>query len=331
MLVGHKNQWNFLVKAAELDRLSHAYLFSGQEQLGKKTLAIEFVKFLNCQLNDFSKPRTAFHENDKAERITQKVVRGKRPCQVCRSCQDTQKDMHPDFILIRPASSRGEIQISQIRELIWKLSLRPYSAPFKTAIIDQAHLMTPEAQNCFLKILEEPKGKALLILMTEYPELLLSTILSRVQKIRFFPVKRTEIENYLINQGISQNKAEYFSSLSLGKPGMAINFFLDAQSLKEQEKLISDLTKISNSDFIFRFQYAKELSLKSPQAIKEVLYIWLQYFREILLKSMKDAVFSYYSLVQLKKILKLIQRTNFLISTTNINSRLALEILLSEI
>ena len=145
MIIGHKNQWNFLKKSAELDRLSHAYLFSGENQLGKKTLAIEFVKFLNCSAKDFSE----------------------KPCQVCRNCQDVQKKAHPDFVLIEPENSHKEIQISQIRNLIWKLSLRPYSAVFKVAILDKAHSMSQEAQSCFLKLLEEPKGKALLILITE--------------------------------------------------------------------------------------------------------------------------------------------------------------------
>jgi len=311
-LIGHQKQKQFLRTIAEKGKIPHALLFYGQEQLGKKTLAIEFVKRLNCQEKDVSK----------------------RPCRVCRSCQSIQKGVHPDFNLIKPEISSQGIQISQIRNLIWKLSLCSYAAPFKAAIIDKAHLMTPEAQNSFLKILEEPKGKTLLILITEYPEMLLPTILSRVQKIRFSLVKSKEIEGYLLKQGASQGDAGQLSSLSLGRPGIALNFLLNSQKLKNQEKIVSDLIKISNSDLAFRFQYAKNLS-KERERVTEILNIWLRCFRKAFISRIirKEAIkgLDQYSLSKLKNIIKHIQSTNFLLSTTNINSKLALEVLLTEI
>jgi DNA polymerase-3 subunit delta' len=323
-MIGHKTQWDFLVKAAKLNRLSHAYLFYGQEQIGKRKLAVEFVKFLNCSSGDFSK----------------------RPCQVCRNCQDIQKGAYPDLISIEPEDSQKGIQISQIRNLIWKISLKPYGAAFKVAILDKAHLMTKDSQNCFLKILEEPKGKALLILITEYSEILLPTILSRVQKLRFSPVKSAEIENYLKKEGLSPEKAEYFSRFSLGKPGVAINFLSNPQQLEDQKKIISELIKISNSDLPFRFQYAKKLSEESfnfsENKLKEYLDTWLGYFRDIFLSRLRfakqgwnsevgDNILNHYSLSKIRKIIKLLQSTKLLISTTNINPKLAFEILLMEV
>lgn len=304
MIVGHKNQWDFLVKAAKLERLSHAYLFSGQEHLGKRTLAIEFVKFLNCSSE-------------------------KGSCQICRNCQDIEKGLHPDFLLIEPESK--EIQISQIRNLIQKISFRPYSAVFKVAILDKTHLMTSEAQNCFLKLLEEPKGKALLILISEHSERLLPTILSRVQKLKFYPVKSEEIEKYLVGQKISSEKAKNLAHLSLGRPGVGINFALNPQKVEEQEKLISDLVKISNSDLVSRFQYAKSLSNLETKDPREILNTWLEYFRGLFLSQLgKEETLSQYSLSKLKKIIKLLQSISFLLSTTNINPKLALELLLME-
>ncbi len=315
MLIGHQKQWQFLKKSAESGKLPHGLLFYGQGQLGKKTLAIEFIKFLNCQS-------------------------AKKPCQICRNCQDIKKGVYPDFVLVESDPSREQIQISQMRNLIEKLSLRPYSALFKIAIIDRAHLMSQEAQNCFLKLLEEPKGNVILILVTEYPQLLLPTILSRVQKLRFFPVKSTEIESYLLSQGIPKEKTEYLSSFSFGKPGQALDFLLNPQKLDNQKKYISDLIEISNSDFASRFKYAKGLVEKKADAetkdLKEVLDTWLRYFRNIFLARLgrqahKEQAFSQYSLSKLKDIIELIQTTNFLVSTTNVNLKLALENLLIKI
>lgn len=295
MLIGHQKQWQFLKKAIELEKISRTFLFFGEEKLGKKTLALEFIK-------------SAFG-------------------------QDIREKAHPDFILIEPSRQGGGvgIQIAQIRDLIWRLSLKPFSAPFKAAIIDQAHLMNKEAQNCFLKTLEEPRGDTLLILITEYPKVLLPTILSRVEAIRFLPVPLKEIEAFLRNQELSEAEIQELSSLSLGRPGRVIDFYREPRKRENQKEKIKEVIKLNNSRLSFRFQYAKELS-REPQNLKEILDIWLRYFRELLLSNLKgEAVSNNYSLNKLKNILRVIQNTKFLISTTNVNPRLALETLMLEL
>ncbi|MCJ7786881.1 hypothetical protein MUP06_01540, partial [Patescibacteria group bacterium] len=94
--------------------------------------------------------------------------------------------------------------------------------------------------------------------------------------------------------------------------------------------------KFSNSELSTRFQYVKDLS-QAPQNLREILDIWLGYFRNVLLAMItgqepsNDLQFNNYSSPRLRKILKLIQRINFLIEKTNINPRLALEILMIEL
>lgn len=309
MIIGHQRQWQFLKNAWSINKLSHAYLFSGQKNLGKKFLAFELIKLLNCQNKDFTK----------------------KPCGECRNCRDIEKRVHPDVFFIGPGDKK-EIQISQIRELEQHLSLRPYSASVKAAIIDESHCMNQEAQSCFLKILEEPRGRVLLILITEYPEMLLPTILSRVQKIKFFPIKKRVIENYLKNQGISKKISEEIAEFSLGRPGLMINFISDPEKLNNQTKKIKEFIKIANSNLISRFQYVKNLSLRhnDVKEIKETLDIGLNFFRNILLSQVSKKRISDdgYSLSEIKNTLKFIQKINFLISTTNINTKLALETLM---
>ena len=270
MMVTHQKQWQFLKKTFQLGKVPHAYLFYGQDPIGKKTLAIEFFKLLNCQAQNLES----------------------RPCQICRSCQDIEKKVHPDFFIVEPQDK--EIKIAQIRGLHSRLSLRAYSAPFKSVIIDGAHCLNQDAQSAFLKLLEEPKGKTLFILITEYPEMLLPTVLSRVERLRFYSSPRT---------------------------------------IDPQEKRIKEILQISQADLVSRFQYAKKLA-GEPQDLKEVLDIWLRYFREIFISRLRQDYGGQpkdYSLTKLRKILRLIQSTNFLISTTNVNPRLALEILMLEL
>ena len=195
---------------------------------------------------------------------------------------------HPDFILI---DTKKEIPISQIRDLIEKLSFKPYSAFSKFALINNVHLMDKEAQNCFLKFLEEPKDKTFLILITEYPNLLLPTILSRTQKIRFYPAKGFKTE---------ENKEE-----------------------------IANLLKIEKSDLAEKFKTAKEM-VEQEKDLNQLLDVWLGYFQKMLVSGLAGKENSY-SLAKINKIIKEIQATKILLSTTNVNVRLALEVLLMKI
>ena len=242
METSYQKQWQFLKRTVELGKIPHAYLFYGQNGSGIKDLALELVKLINGE--------------------------------------DSLKGVHPDLVIIEPQDN-GEIEISQIRELRSKLSLKSYSAPFKAAIIDQAHTLNEEAQSAFLKLLEEPKGLTLFILITSYPEMLLSTVLSRLERLRFC------------------SSPQKYSGDDIKK-----------------------ISEIRQGDLAERFQYAKELS-EDPQNLKKILETWLEYFREELLSDLRQT--------KTIKILKLLQTTHHLLSTTNVNRRLALEILMLEL
>jgi len=282
MIIGHQKQLNYLEKIIESKNIPHALLFAGEEKLGKRLIAFEFIEKI----------------------FGEKLIN------------------HPDFILV---SAEGkQIQIEQIRELNWRLSLKPFKAPLKAAIIDQAHLMSWEAQNCFLKTLEEPKGNAVLILVTEYPNFLLPTVLSRCQLIRFRSVAKREIMAFLKEKEISPENIEKIWEFSLGRPGLALELLENSDQLKEKEEKIKKLVKLSNSPLAIRFQYAKDLS--ESQNVIDTLILWLSYFRKKLISSIGDI-----SLAKTEKILAVLQKTIFLISTTNVNTKLALEILMMEL
>jgi len=286
MVVGHKKQWEFLKKSADLHQFSHAFLFSGQEKLGKKKIALEWASLL----------------------LGKSV-----------------ENFHPDLILVEPQGKK-EIQIEQIRELIWKLSLKPYSASSKIAIIDEAHTMNHHAQTCLLKTLEEPKGETILILISQAPEYLLPTIISRVETLKFYPVAEEEIKKYLLGQGAEEKTAEGIAEISLGRPGRALDFLSQPQKIKSFQAKTDKIKKISAADLALRFQYVKDLA-EEPQDLKEDLDIWLGYFRNILLSKENNK----YSASDLRNILKNIQTTEYLISTTNVNTKLALENLMLRI
>ena len=307
-IIGHDNIWRILKKTAEAGKLSHAYLFFGPDRIGKKDVALKFIKFLNCEEKDLSK----------------------RPCCSCRACRDIQRNSFPDFSLTGIGPEEKEIKISQIRDLNWRLSLQSYSAPFKSAIINEAHMMNKSAQSALLKTLEEPKGQTIIILVTAFPRLLLPTIVSRTERVRFSPVPKKEIKKYLEKKGIGEEKVKELLSIYLGKPGNIIDFVTNSEKLKERNKRIKELTVLIESPLSDRFKYAKENS-EDPKKVNRILDVWLEYFREKLIASVSGQTTGNYSLKKLKKIIDLIQNVSFLVSKTGVDRKLAMEMLLLEL
>jgi DNA polymerase III subunit delta' len=326
MIIGHSLQWEYLKKAARMGKIPHAFLFHGEKGLGKKKVALELAKLICCQNSDFEK----------------------RPCGKCQSCLRIEKGIFPDFFLVEPSAmaEKGEsikkensfsagkkIQISQIRRLKSAFALAAYSAPFKIAIIDEAHSMNLDAQSSFLKLLEEPKGDSLFILITPFPGMLLPTIVSRTEKLRFSRVPEEEIKKYLRKKGVSPEKEEEILYFSEGKPGEALDFFSSRQKLEEHKERIKEINRLLKSDIFTRFEYAKELS-RDFQGTLSILDFWLGYFRKILIaretgrEPEEAGNFKNYPSAKLKEIIRAIEKTGYLLSNTNASPILALEFLM---
>jgi len=304
-IIGHSDIWQFFKKTAERGNISHAYLFLGPDKVGKRTLAKKIIKLLNCQEKELNK----------------------RPCGVCDSCRMVENGSHPDFTFIEP--EKKEIKIAQIRKLSWNLSLQSNFSGYKTAIVDNAHSMNNEAQSALLKTLEEPKGKAVIILVTAWPRLLLPTILSRTGKVRFSPVAKEEMVDYLEKNKVDKEKKEKLISLYLGSPGEIIDFLDNPEKLEKRNKIMKELENLIDSSLAKRFNYAKEKT-KNYKELNEILNVWLEYFREKMIRAIKENYSGKYSLKELRKITNLIQDTIFLISKTEVNKKLALETILVE-
>jgi DNA polymerase III delta prime subunit len=164
-VTGHQNQIKLLEKALAKGKLAHAYVFAGPEGVGKKLVAKSLAKEML------------------SENAPSLALRAISP----RGGEKSESYFHPDFLEV--ASENG-IKIEQIRELAYKLSLKPYQAKYKVALIDNADQMTIEAANALLKVLEEPKAYNFIFLITSNANRLPKTILSRCQKINFAPSKQ---------------------------------------------------------------------------------------------------------------------------------------------
>jgi DNA polymerase-3 subunit delta' len=221
---------------------------------------------------------------------------------------------HPDFFYLSPI--KDQIQIDQIRELNYQLCLKPMKSNFKVAIIDSAEEMTLEAQNCFLKTLEEPKGNSVIILIAENEKMLLPTIVSRCQKIKFFPIEKEKIRNFLKKRNLSDQKIEKILKFSQGRIGLVIEL-LDEKKLEEFENFEENLKKIKGAAIWTKFQYLKKITSKFD--FFEILEILANHFRENLFDQRS------------REILEEIQKIYFLAKSFNVDKKLALEILFLKI
>jgi DNA polymerase-3 subunit delta' len=305
MIIGHSKQWERLKDTILKNNIPHAVLFSGEEGIGKKKVALRFASLLLF--------------NDDSDIAVEKLLKG----------------LSPDFYFLEPEGER--IKIDEVRAINKKISLS--SEGFKIVIVDKAHLMNPEAQNCFLKTLEEPKGRTVIIMITEHPERLLPTINSRVQQLKFYAPTKKEIISFLKSKELKEEEIDKIYFSAFGKPGLVINFLESLDSLKKREDEMERFMNIvfKNENFAVRFKYAEELSKRDD--LTEVFNLWLSFFHYLLLSKEgilgKNIILEKYiegiSLERINNIAKEIQNTYFLISSTNVNLRLALEILLIKI
>lgn len=152
---------SFLRGHAAAGSVANAYLLTGPEGAGKRRLAIEMAKTLNCATSG--------------------------PCDACSSCTQIAKGAHPDLHVLSPAGASDQIRIEPVRQLLERIWLRPFSSKYQVVIIDGAERLTEEAANSLLKALEEPPAHSRFMLLTERLSDCLPTIVSRCQLIRCRP------------------------------------------------------------------------------------------------------------------------------------------------
>ena len=248
MLIGHQKQWEFLKKKFEQNQLSHAYLLTGADGIGKKLFATEFAEFIGCKF--------------------------------------------PDLTIIEKKEDKSEIDVSQVREVQNFLAYKSYNGGFKIVIVDNAHLMNQEAQSCFLKTLEEPKGQTILFLVSSKPDMLLPTIFSRCQTIKFLKPKN-----------LPENK----------------------EKLERDKEIFEKIFPVLGSTFAEKFKYVKSIDFEKQSPL-EIIEVLQKYLREQLLLKINTPEAG-----KLKNNLELTQEIHSKLTFTNANPKLALEILLMEI
>jgi DNA polymerase III subunit delta' len=158
-----------LQRSLQQDRLGHAYLFTGHDPAPLEAMARTLAKTINCM--GASAPGGGPISSDS--------------CDHCSSCRRIDAFQHPDVLWVRPESKLRAITISQIRDVMHAVNLKPAEARWKVTVIVGADRLNVQAANAFLKTLEEPPPRSILLLLSTEPQRLLDTILSRCLRLNF--------------------------------------------------------------------------------------------------------------------------------------------------
>ncbi len=199
-VIGHTKPIELLKRAILHDKVVHSYLFLGNEGIGKKWVALQFAKALNCL------GRSAGEAD---------------ACDQCLSCRKIDDRLHPDVLVLEPEGQT--LKIEQVRQMQRELAYKPYEGNRRVCILSEADRMAPNMSNALLKTLEEPPLHTVIILLAQSPRALLPTILSRCQQIFFNPLPFPALTRWLVEEkGLNPREAHLLVSLSEGSPGKAL-------------------------------------------------------------------------------------------------------------
>lgn len=265
-----------LKKIVSSGQIPHAFLFAGPKGTGKTSAARILAKIVNC-------------EN----------LQGINPCDKCEQCISITKGTNLDVIEMDAASHRG---IDDVRILRDAVKLSPVSAKKKIYIIDEAHMLTTEASNALLKVLEEPPEHVIFILATTNPEKLIDTIRSRTTYIPFRKASTSEVVRSL-------KRVVTGEKIPIGEDGLEVVAEASGGSFRDGikilEQLVSekrDLRKESLEEVLFKRKdfdldrFINLLTQKNAEGLLSEIEIFeakgvsIENFLELLLKRLQEAL-----------------------------------------
>jgi DNA polymerase-3 subunit delta' len=271
-VLGHEWAIELLKQHIRADGVRHAYLFTGPDQVGKRTLALAFAMALTCP----------------------EAPSPGEPCGRCRTCASIHSETHPDLSVVRLVEGESEVKIDQVRELQRRLALTPRQAGRRIALLVDFDMASAEAQNALLKTLEEPADRVVMLLTAGSTSRLFPTLVSRCEVLNLRLVQPEVIEQALIADGEPAESAGLLAAVSGGRPGAARALRADPEQLGQRRAALDDLAKLLSASRNERFAAAEVWSKKRTRSeeleavrrrVRPRLTTWLSLWRDALLVS----------------------------------------------
>ena len=262
-ITGHRHLLDLIARAATRATLPPSLIFAGPEGVGKRMAAVALAQLMNCTgpgmgMLPASERRSADDMVPASERRSD--AGGEDSCGVCASCKRIARGVHADVLILEPGET-GAIKIDQVREAVERAAYRPFEGRRRVVIVDNADALNAEAQNALLKTLEEPPAASTFILVTSRPDMLLPTVRSRCQRLRFGRLAPADVASVLMNgHQYAEVDAHAAASQSDGSIGRALEEGSD-EFVNAREAATELLESVAgSSDPRRRLQGAKALS-----------------------------------------------------------------------
>jgi DNA polymerase-3 subunit delta' len=260
-LIGHEWAENLLKEHILHNEVRHAYLFTGANGTGRRSLALEFA----CAVNCLQPPAPGEY------------------CGKCRMCLQLQKMQQADLSVVKAETDGGMIKVEQVRNLERSLSLSPYEAKYRIALLLDFQQANANSQNALLKTLEEAPRQVILLLTADSAENLLPTIASRCEILRLRPISVDHLEAELKSRwNLDTKRASLFAHMANGRVGKAVQFTDQPEFLENRKALLDDLARLLTSSRRERFTYTETLA-RNRDGVRLALQTWFTYVRDLLL------------------------------------------------
>jgi DNA polymerase-3 subunit delta' len=272
-VVGHEQIIQHLKNAIGLGKVSHAYIFAGEDGSGKNMLANAFAMTLQCE-------ELGHTSGNPIEQVN--------ACGKCKSCLQATSDNHPD--VIRVTHEKASIGIDDIRiQVNNDIQIKPYSSPYKIYIIDEAEKLTEQAQNALLKTIEEPPKYAIIILLTNNLNSLLQTILSRCITLKLKAVAKEPVKELLMQKyKVPDYQADLSTVFAQGNVGKAIQYASSDEFAEMKKEVLHLLKYIDNMEIYEVIDALKKMAEQKGQ-INDYLDFMSLWYRDVLMfKVTKD-------------------------------------------
>ncbi len=261
-IIGQRAVREHLQNSLTLNKISQAYMISGEEGMGKKLMAEAFAKALLCESRQQGEDES---------------------CGQCHSCKQVESKNHPDLIYVTHDKPQL-ISVDEIRsQVVGDVMIRPYQSKYKVYIIDEAELMNEQAQNALLKTIEEPPEYAVILLLTSNEQMMLQTVRSRCIKLSMAPLKNEEILHALTDrEHIPQVKAQKILSFARGNLGRAKDLALSDAFEEKRSTLIRILSSLADSSVYQWTDDIEELS-SDKKELASSFDLMEDWYRDVLL------------------------------------------------
>ncbi len=274
-VIGHEAVIRHLQRAIRTDRVSHAYLLTGEAGSGRHMVAEAFAQALVCDTlknalsGEDGRPLPADRDID--------------ACGSCISCKKAAGGNHPDIIRVIHEKP-GVISVQEIREqVVGTAEIRPYEGGRKIYIIPDAEKMNVQAQNALLKTIEEPPPYVVMILLSLTQEALLPTIQSRCVRLSLMPVPDRQIRQYLEETlRIPDYEARKLAAFAQGNLGRAREAALDPEAEARRNAAVG-LMKAADRMDAARIAEAARTLKEEKDHITDILDMMLMFYRDVFL------------------------------------------------